>query len=307
MNIENLLNFKKYNEDFDVKIHKNSYFLRTDNIYTMNSDAHKNCGIYCKGISNKKLLIAVGESWTYGDSLEPYVKAIDKKDCLAYRVSTIFSGKLANYLNSDLLVYAEPGFANIYYWTKLETILDFIINEKYYDELYLVIQMTSPGRDYCENYVYPKIEHLFSIKPNNFPILSLDEWVYEYDKTYFNWLKEIINKYSIKSTVLWKNFNDFYYKDRNFPFKVIEIPFHKYAVEMSGFSFIPSKILETVFYDNINKFYNLKIDLNILENELDKIKNSFELLNNSMLNNWHPNDSGHWILATLMREKIESL
>lgn len=313
MNIEKLnliINSNKFNkytvssEELLCNLHNNSYYNKTKEIYTLDGNGNINVGIYCKGVS-KKILIVVGESWTYGDSLNPYVKCVDNLDNIPYRISTIFSGKVANFLNSDLLLFSQPGDSNMSYWLKLEMMLSFVEEQKYYDEIYLIVQMTSPGRDYGFHLTEEKLNHLFSKSKNDFPILSWNEWLYEYDKAYFNWLQQIVNKFTIKSTVLWKNFNEFNYKERDsYNFQVIEIPFQRYAIEMSGEKVDLPNCLEMFFYENMNKIYNLKVDLEIMEEELNKIDIGIQKLGSSMLNNWHPNESGHWILASLIREKI---
>lgn len=308
MEIEKLFNFKRTiidGNDLNVNLHQNSYYFKVKEIYNHEGFSHKNVGIYCKGVS-KKLLIVVGESWTYGDSLHPYIKAIDGKDNIPYRISTIFAGKVANYLNSDLLLFAEPGDANINYWLKLEKMLEFVYEQNYYDDVYLIVQMTSPGRDYIEGFVPDRLKHLLSVTPNEFPVLLWDDWHYEYDKAYLNWLQEIVTKYPLRKTVLWKNFNEFLYKEREkFTYNVIETPFQRYAVEMSDETYPSSKNLEMKFYENVDKIYNLKVDIGTLENEMTKIDEGFAKLGRSMINNWHPNECGHWVLTTLFREQIE--
>lgn len=315
MNIEELVLFdQKYkkveisNEEISIgNLHDQSYFNKLSEVYSCDGFGNINVGLYCKTkINSKKLLVVVGESWTYGDSLKPYVKCVDNLDNIPYRVSTIFSGKVANYLNSDLLLYSQPGDSNINYWRRLEVLLSFVYEQKYYDDVYLIVQLTSPGRDYNTDTVHDRIKHLYSLTKNEYPVLSWSEWLYEYDKTYFNWLQEIVTKYPIKSTVLWKNFNEFHYKERiGYNFDVIETPFHRYSVEMSGVDVNLSNCLEMTFYEHMSELYNLKIDMKIMEEELDKINIGFDKLGKSMLNNWHPNDNGHWVLTSLFREKIK--
>jgi hypothetical protein len=110
-----------------------------------------------------------------------------------------------------------------------------------------------------------------------------------------------------KSTVIWKNFNEFHYKERDqYNFDVIEYPFMRLVIQMSGYDYEPSKNMEHTFYENINELYNLKVDIETMEEEIDKQNKGLQLLGKSMLNNFHPNEIGHWFLTALIIDKIKS-
>lgn len=311
MKIEGFLELEKYktlNEDLETSkknLHPNSFIYKCNEIYIGNYEPNVlNPIVFCK-TGSKDLLLVVGESWSYGDSLSPYVKAMDKLDNIPYRVSTVFGGKLASHFKSDLFLYTQPGNANGNYFSKIEDVLNFIFNDLKYEKVRLVMQLTSPGRDL---YNEPKIfEHLFSMKKNNHPILNLNDWCIEYDKLFFERLNEIIIKYPIYDTVLWKNFNEFFYKNRDYKFKVIETPFLRYGVEFCGEDVELPMNYESYFFEVMEKIYNLKITNDEVLNQINLLDTTFKKLGLSTLNNWHPNDGGHWTLATLIREKFNNI
>jgi hypothetical protein len=309
MNINEHLNLERYEptpeELFEVNLHEESFYYKTKEIY-VGQGANKNVTLYCK-TESKRLLVVIGESWTYGDNLKPYVRCVENKDNIPYRVSTIFAGKVATYLKSDLLINSQPGNCNINHYYRLSEYIDAIQEDGSYDEVFLVFQLTSPGRDYRNNMVDEPIKHLFSKTPNNFPILEYHDWQYEYDKTYFNLIQEQVLRMQFKSTVIWKNFNEFHYKERDqYNFDVIEYPFMRLVIQMSGYDYEPSKNMEHTFYENINELYNLKVDIETMEEEIDKQNKGLQLLGKSMLNNFHPNEIGHWFLTALIIDKIKS-
>lgn len=309
MNINEHLNLERYEptpeELFEVNLHEESFYYKTKEIY-VGQGANKNVTLYCK-TESKRLLVVIGESWTYGDNLKPYVRCVENKDNIPYRVSTIFAGKVATYLKSDLLINSQPGNCNINHYYRLSEYINAIQEDGSYDEVFLVFQLTSPGRDYRNNMVDEPIKHLFSKTPNNFPILEYHDWQYEYDKTYFNLIQEQVLRMQFKSTVIWKNFNEFHYKERDqYNFDVIEYPFMRLVIQMSGYDYEPSKNMEHTFYENINELYNLKVDIGTMEEEIDKQNKGLQLLGKSMLNNFHPNEIGHWFLTALIIDKIKS-
>jgi hypothetical protein len=252
------------------------------------------------------LLIVFGESWTYGDSLHPYVKCVDRIDNLPYRLSNNFSGKVANYLNADLLLCAQPGNSNINYWTELNNFLQKFNNIDHgYKKIYLIVQMTSPGRDYKFDRVEKKVEHLFCTQENIFPTLDWNEWLIKYDLVYLDWLSSMLKEFNIDRTVLWKNFNEFHVKDlSSYAFETVRTPFHRYACEMSGQKVEVADILEMTFYENIEKIKSINFNKEILDNQLLKIENGWKALSKSMLNNFHPSENGHWVLSTLFINKL---
>jgi hypothetical protein len=312
--ILNLNPFVSNNSENEITppLNPSSYYFKINELFVGKNnaipDSSRIVNLYSK-TGSKTLLIVFGESWTYGDSLHPYVNCVRELDNIPYRISTVFAGKLANWLNSDLLLCAEPGNSNMGYWSQLENLLNEYKNIKdEYDEVYLVIQMTSPGRDYSKHFTHDKLKHLFSVTDNNYPKLEWKDWLIEYDRLYLNWLSELTNKYNFNGVVVWKNFNEFHIRDFDkYNFGVVDIPFHRYAPEMSGHRFEVADILEMTFFEDIHRLKNLIYDDKTIELQLKKIEDGWFALGNSMLNNFHPNDIGHWVLATRIRDVLEKL
>lgn len=308
MRINEYLELVKYSptveELFEINLHEESYYFKVKEIYA-GQGSNKNVTLYCK-TNSKRLLIVIGESWTYGDNLKPYTRCVENKDNVPYRISTIFAGKVATYLKSDLLINAQPGNCNINHYYALRDYINAVQKDGTYDEVFLIFQLTSPGRDYRKEMVDEPIKHLFSKTPNQFPVLKYDDWMYEYDKTYFKLIEEQIKRLPFTSSVVWKNFNEFHFKEREeYSFNVIEQPFMRLAVQMSGYDYVPSKNMEHTFYENINEIYNIDVSVEEMSEEIDKQTKGISLLGKSMLNNFHPNENGHWYLSALIVDKFK--
>ena len=109
-----------------------------------------------------------------------------------------------------------------------------------------------------------------------------------------------------KKQVVWKNFNEFHFKEREeYSFNVIEQPLMRLAVQMSGYDYVPSKNMEHTFYENINEIYNIDVSVEEMSEEIDKQTKGISLLGKSMLNNFHPNENGHWYLSALIVDKFK--
>lgn len=259
--------------------------------------------------NNNTLLITVGESWTYGDSLKPLVRAVDSLDHLPYRLSHIFTSHIANWLKCDLLQYSEPGNANFDIWYNIDSLIEFAKSKNKYSKIYIIGQITTPGRDINFNNDRKLFEHDRFLRLFNTPTstkISYSDWAKEYDQYYLDWARSISKRKDINGLVVWKNFNEFYSKD----FKdllVLEEPFINTGVAFSGHTTKLPINNHVEFFDYCKKIPILDVNTGDLVVDMDRLDNSYYLLSKSRLNDWHPNKIGHWVLATLIREKFKQV
>ena len=92
-----------------------------------------------------KLLVTIGESWTWGDSLGKTQHRIydDKK----FRLTNVYGGQLAEMMHADFLNIAEPGQTNLWITKHFKMFVDNIA-EFQYDEIIVVLSMTEIGREF---------------------------------------------------------------------------------------------------------------------------------------------------------------
>lgn len=140
--------------------------------------------VYQRYENKKKLLIVIGDSWTWGDSLP--------KDT---REDLMYGNLLSHELNADLLNIAGPGCSNWWMLMNLETVHNRILNGYYqsYENIYIVVCFTELFRDIGEpwnNYLHNDlfIEELKKYNIDNYEAMS---------RVYFNFfIKDKIRHYT---------------------------------------------------------------------------------------------------------------
>lgn len=116
--------------------------------------------------SSDLLLVTIGESWTWGDSLQSVWSAgIDDKE---FRLSNVYGGQLSSKLNSDFLNIAIPGESNLWIANKIDYLID-NIDSFNYKNIIIILTLTEVGREFNGNLDndVDYIEELKSIKSFN--------------------------------------------------------------------------------------------------------------------------------------------
>jgi hypothetical protein len=95
--------------------------------------------------SRKKLVVTIGESWTWGDSLgKTQHRVYDDKEC---RLAHVYGGQLADMYNADFLNIAKPGESNLWIAKHFNFFVD-NHDELPYDDIIVVLTMTELGREF---------------------------------------------------------------------------------------------------------------------------------------------------------------
>lgn len=260
--------------------------------------------VHCQTTSDT-LIIAAGESWTFGDSLQPYVKAIEEKDNLAYRLSTIFAGRLAFLHKSDLLLIAKPGHYNLGILQELKNRLPEVLKTKKYKNIYSLIQFTSPGRDlhteYASVYYHPEFKEQLTTKP-----LRLNDWLQDYELLLFQSYQKILNEIGSKKNIFWKNFTDFFVDYSNLEDDKNRFVASNWSELLFSYSNIKSKFPFTMELQHdymAHPFFDVTLDELIYNAECyeDYVNN----LNLSPLNGYHPTEAGHWLWYNELRKYLD--
>ena len=295
------------------KLLDDNILKRSDFIYTCDSlfkyDGPNNgTVIYCNR-KKKKLTLVVGESWTYGDSLTPYVKCADGKDNLSYRISKIFPSKMATYYDSDLLLCATPGQSNCDILNDLNDSLKWVQENTDYSEVKVIVQLTSPGRcirNYNDWTKYDLFRLFSESEKDGDKVYNFDEWHEEYEKIMLFNINDCMNSYGV-NVVVWKNFNEFLTTDHEQYnlMSILDLPAQRYVCELSGFNTTLPLTLEADFYEKAKNLSFLDVSEERLYDEMEKLNYSYGDLNESLLNNWHFNESGHWVWFLKLKEKFD--
>lgn len=286
----------------------NEIVFSANNIYQW--DGYNSGNIIYVDRGKKNIVLVVGESWTYGDSLQPYVKVNEQKDNISYRLSKIFASKIALEYDSDLLLCATPGQSNSDILNDLEQSLIWINEKKPASDIKVITQITSPGRcirNYDEWHKY-NLTTLFETKKKwklSVPF-SFDKWHIEYEDAIFYNLSQILKRHNVESLV-WKNFNEFLrVSDHTYQnINIIKVPAQRYMCELSLINTVLPLNLESDFYERADTLVNLVVTKTRLEKEIKKINKSYDDLNFSQLNNWHFNETGHWVWYLKIKERLD--
>jgi len=102
---------------------------------------------YFESKSSNKLLVTLGESWTWGGSLQNYLSTEE-------RLQSIWGKHLSNHIGSDWLNVARPGASNLWIVFQLQELVRFIDNygPLPYEKIQVVLCCTEWGREYDENW-----------------------------------------------------------------------------------------------------------------------------------------------------------
>lgn len=246
------------------------------------------------------LLIIVGESWTYGESL-PNVATGAQQYSLDSQLVNCFGPKIAVMLNSDLYQYAVPGNCNLYISMELERILEYV-STMHYKKIYVCIQMTECGRDNAVVEANPN-SILSSLINGNIKEDTFDNWLKKYDETFFEYYSQLLKKYKNLNldAVIWKNFCKTNTNLRNYEFKIIETSWIQYSAKILGVKLEMPKFFASGWLDHIKHkdpgFKKIIFDDEMILEELNKIEKSLDLIKSNQLHRQHPSATGHTLWA----------
>jgi len=246
------------------------------------------------------LLIVVGESWTYGESLSNIATGVQHYN-FDSQLENCFGPKLAITLNSDLYQYAVPGNCNLYISMELERILEHVSSMNY-KKIYVCIQMTECGRDNTPVVIYPNTI-LSSLINKDVKEDTLENWIKKYDETFFEYYDQLLKKYKNLNldAVIWKNFCKTNTDLRDYEFKIIETSWIQYSARILGVKlempmFFSAGWLNHIRYED-QGFKKIKFDDTMISEELDKIEKSFDFIKGNQLHRSHPTEQGHTLWA----------
>lgn len=148
---------------------------------------------YYENLKNRKsLLIACGDSWTWGDSIcgiDTLEGIIDHPD----RNKFNYGGLLSEKLNSDYINLSQCGTSNEHIIKGLEVLLSQCVND--YQEIVVVFTMTENFRELGLNHPWVPTQHS-----------TLDELFSGYERNMFLVISEIIDKFHKVKFLIARNF-----------------------------------------------------------------------------------------------------
>jgi hypothetical protein len=146
---------------------------------------------YYRSVNSEQLLITVGDSWTYGDSLGQ-TRVRDGRDEPEHRLSHVYGSLIAEEINADWINLALPGISNHMMCTWLAQLLSRHVHGK---DTVCVITLTESGRHEEISWLKPELTTL----QNNLTAMV--------DRTYSD-IEQLEKKYPSIKFVVAHNFTD---------------------------------------------------------------------------------------------------
>jgi hypothetical protein len=134
---------------------------------------------------SNKLLITIGESWTWGDSLDPQT-----------RLQSIYGKHLSEMLQLDWLNIARKGASNFWIFYQISELIRY--DKIPYDELLIVFCCTETGREFDENWAWYEFD-----PTKNLPSFdSVDQCIIKYNSKLMDYLKNQLSQLNPKVEVV---------------------------------------------------------------------------------------------------------
>lgn len=243
----------------------------------------------------KDLLLVIGESWTYGESLPSIATGIGKYD-INSQLRNCFGAKMALAMGTDYYQYAVPGNCNFYMITELRRILNYV-STLGYETIYLCFQLTEPGR---EKAIQIKLEgHPLDYLYNKLTKMSFDEWFKKYDEIFFDEYNSIVKQYSNVKAVLWKNFCKSNFFREDYSFKIIKDSWIRVSARFFNVDLSMPKFYSIGWLATMQEEYGklLTFDDADLLKQIDIIERSNDYVSTSPRHRHHPDEVSHNLWA----------
>jgi len=267
----------------------------------------RNTEVYVKNKKKSRLLISVGESWTYGDNFQGVQSGLGR-DNITYRVNHSFASHSAKMLDSDLILSAVPGNCNQNMLQDLDRLL-----EEYsvlYEEVFVQLQLTSPGRDQSKiedkHRLLKGYDNLYTTKQTLTNKMTDAEWFQAYDTMMLTEYDRILKLHTNVNGLVWKNFNPFQVDFNTESFIIVTCPWVRLTSQMHGNVFDLPVINEAGWWtEHYSTYGNVEGKQEYMMKQLDNLEASNKLLKTSSLNGFHPNETFHAIWALYILGKTE--
>jgi len=252
------------------------------------------------------LLINIGESWTYGESLPNIATGLQKYN-FETQLQYTFGPLMSNNLNCDYYQYAVPGNCNGYMYEELPRIIEYIQTNFNYKKIYLLCQLTEPSREQAALNNLPSshpIHEMYFRK--DFGKIDFFDWLKIYDKIFLNIIQETICSYKNVETVVWKNFCKFHCRKKYKKLKIINENWIAFSAktlnqDYTMLSFQSVGWLHDIMQqDSQNKIY---FDIEKINREIDLVEKSNEFIKGNELHGNHPTALGHKLWAENLLQK----
>lgn len=248
------------------------------------------------------LLIAIGESWTYGESLSGIGSGAGLFNFHS-QIHGCFAPRMAEILGCDLYQFAIPGNCNLWMSIELKRILKYVATLGY-KKVLLAYQMTENAREmplkFHELTLNHPIHNWFNTGTEK-PIHIL-EWLKMYDEIFLNELDESVKNFTACpiNAIMFRNFLKLHTDKRDYNFKIIEPTWIEYTSRLVNHKHESPSIMNVIEFENHIKHFGQKIvhDREFMEQQISLTSQLFDYVGSgNVYHNNHPTKWGHLVWA----------
>jgi hypothetical protein len=243
---------------------------------------------------NDRLLIVVGDSWTWGDSLGR-IGTHDQLDDYEYRTTHNYGALLSTYLDADYLMLALPGGPNIRFMDYLELALPSVVDR--YSKIDVVITLTELCREIIKRPQWTSV----------IDISSVDNLLKSYEHNMLKDYAKLFSQWPQVNFVLGRNFTNTYDVNQNIVAQHLPKTWVELLAENQDIEPYPSelRLLSMLGMDALLDFLaqnNLSAKFKAeMVSIIEYASQAIDWLDRSRYNNKkstkHPTDQGHEIWA----------
>jgi hypothetical protein len=263
--------------------------------------------------NNENLLITVGDSWTWGDHLG----SIDWKNIYddPIRLQSIYGRKLADKLNADWILMANPGCSNYWMLDKLKMYSTQIQQLKTkYKNIYLVVVLTEDLRECSYQREWQHVADYYSMLINS---ANLEEFLINVEKKLFLEFNQVLDKLGV-ITVITRAFTDIWNSNRQYLDKYLldktwcdvfqdRIKFDRYYQVVPFIGQMSIQPLNDIYISRLEGTQAETFKNNFINLE-EKLRARWNFLGESPYNlkgsTYHPNIEGHSVFAEYLYHKL---
>jgi hypothetical protein len=252
------------------------------------------------------LFLNIGESWTYGETLEGIGTAANKFNFRS-QVEGCFGPRVCETMGWDLYQFAIPGNCNLYMHLEIPRLLEHVATLGY-KKVYFSIQLTENARELpiCHTKLFQKsiLNSWFDYpKENNIDVI---DWLAMYQEALFDNLDKMLKSFTACpiEAILWGNFIKIATKKRDYSFKIIEPTWIKYTASLVDIDLDPPYVINAIEFDKYKREHGTKLNLDqsFMEEEMNKIEFLFDYIGNKyrppvVYHSNHPSKYGHLVWA----------
>ena len=292
------MEFKEYT---DIKIFYNDKNLKPDWV----EHEAKFSEFHIKR-KKKNILLVIGESWTYGESLPKVETGIGRFN-FDSQIINCYGPAMTVTMDCDYYQYAVPGNCNAFMFQELGRILEYIWSLDY-EKIYVSMQMTEPSR---EKPILQRLEDhpLHKLYTDTTEVIDFKEWLKRYDEIFFNIYDREIKKYNDPNKkiipILWKNFCSINTTNRNYNFDILNDSWIKYSASCLGVKLEMPSFYAVEWLAGFQEDFGhkIKFDARYVSGMLNIIEKSNNYLHDNPYHFPHPNDEMHLKWANYLLNK----